>query len=404
MSTPSPVNPSAVFSRRYDLDWLRIFAFSLLIFYHIGVFFAYESWHARSIYRADFLEPYMSLSSPWRLPLLFFISGVAIRFLSDKLGALSFGGDRAWRLFPVIVFGMYVVVAPQSFVEVTRTDQFSGSFFEFYRLYAGEWGGPWNIHTPTWNHLWYVVYLFVYSLLLIPLLPVLKRLADSSAMSLLGRFFTRPIVGPVFLITLPVIPFLIYRFTLVPQFPTTHALFDDWANHAISLTFLLYGYLIAKNSDLWSAVYRALPLTGAVTVIAMAGLLYSYLDWDRAAANEAWLWTARIVRVVYPWTIILALCALANRFLDRDGPVRRYLTEAIFPYYILHQTITVVAGQWLTGMALGGLLEFVLVTVITIGGCMIGFEIIRRIPLLRPVLGLKTRPHRKTATRSQSAG
>ena len=86
---------------------------------------------------------------------------------------------------------------------------------------------------------------------------------------------------------------------------------------------------------------------------------------------------------------ILTLVGLARRFLNGDGPVRRYLTEAIFPYYILHQTITVVAGYTLTGFGLGVWAEFVLLVVITFAGCALGYELVRRIAVLRPVMGLK---------------
>jgi hypothetical protein len=403
MTDSQAVNPNAVFTRRHDLDWLRILAFGLLIFYHIGVFYESDGWHGASIYQRPELEPFMALSSPWRLPLLFFISGVAIRFLSDKIGNLRFGADRAWRLFPVIVFGMYVVVAPQTYVEVTRTGQFSGDFMAFYRLYAGEWASPWSVHTPTWNHLWYVVYLFVYSLLLVPLLPFLKWLADSSALAWLGRQFDRKLLGPLLIIALPVLPLLVYRFTLVPAFPVTHALSDDWANHAISFTFLIYGYLIAKNAAAWQAVYRALPVTGVLTLISMVTLFTAYLNWDVVQVDEGLLFAARVLRVVYSWTMILALAGLAHRFLDRDGPVRRYFTEAIFPYYILHQTITVVAGQWLTGFALGFWVEFGLLTAITLGGCAIGYELVRRVPPLRPVFGLKLSPRKRSSEMVQPA-
>ncbi|WP_420430366.1 acyltransferase family protein [Hyphobacterium sp.] len=404
MSAFGAVNPSAAFTRRHDLDWLRIIAFGLLIFYHIGVFYESDGWHAASVYQLPQLEPFMGLSNPWRLPLLFFISGVAIRFLSDKLGALRFGADRSWRLFPVILFGMYVVVAPQSYVEVTRTGQFSGNFMEFYRLYAGEWAGPWSIHTPTWNHLWYVVYLFVYSLLLVPFLPLLRRLADSRAMAWLGRQFNRKLPGSLLIIALPVLPLLFYRFTLVPAYPVTHALLDDWANHAISLTFLLYGFLIAKNAAAWQGVYRTLPLTGVLTLIAMASLFTAYLNWKAVQADEGLLLAARIARVVFAWTMILTLAGLAHRFLDRDGPIRRYFTEAIFPYYILHQTIIVVVGQWLTGFALGVGVEFGLLTLATVGGCAIGYELVRRIPPLRPVFGLKLAARRRTVSHARPAG
>lgn len=289
----------------------------------------------------------------------------------------------------MIVFGMYVVVAPQTYVEVTRTAQFSGSFLEFYRLYAGEWAGPWNVHTPTWNHLWYVVYLFVYSLLLVPLLPLLRWVADSPALAWLGRQFDRKLLGSLLMIALPAVPLLIYRFSLVPAFPVTHALFDDWANHAISLTFLIYGYMIAKNPAAWRGVYRALPLTGALTLISMVTLLTAYVNWEAVQADDSLLFAARVLRVVYSWTMILMLAGLAHRYLNRDGPVRRYFTAAIFPYYILHQTITVVAGQWITGFAIGFWPEFLLLTTITLGGCALGYEVIRRVPPLRPVFGLK---------------
>ena len=403
MSESGAVNPSAAFSRRHDLDWLRIIAFGLLIFYHIGVFYESDGWHGASVYQVPELEPFMRLSSPWRLPLLFFISGVAIRFLSDKIGALRFGADRAWRLFPVIVFGMYVVVAPQTYVEVTRTGQFSGDFFAFYRLYAGEWAGPWSMHTPTWNHLWYVVYLFVYSLLLVPLLPVLRRLADSGAMTWLGRQFDRNLLGSLLIIALPVLPLLVYRFTLVPAFPVTHALFDDWANHAISFTFLLYGFLIAKNAAAWRGLYRTLPLTGVLTLISMVTLFTAYVNWGVVQVDETMLFAARVMRVVYSWTMILTLAGLAHRFLNRDGPARRYFTEAIFPYYILHQTITVVAGQWLTGFALGFWVELGLLTAATLGGCAIGYELVRRVTVLRPVFGLKLSSRRAGRVRAQAA-
>lgn len=390
MTTPTSLqNPSGVFKRRYDLDWLRIGAFGLLIFYHIGMFFNSEGWHAKSSHANTVIEPMMWLSSPWRLPLLFFISGVAIRFLSDKLGSLKFAGDRTWRLFPVILFGMYVVVAPQTYVELLGSETIEPGFWAFYQRYAGEWGGPWSVHTPTWNHLWYVVYLFVYSLLLAPLFPLLRWIADSRVMQRVGGLFSLRTLGPILLIIIPALPFLLIRFTLSTQFDTTHALLDDWANHANSLTILLMGYVFAKNEGLWRAVDRALPWTATFTVASLVFLCTSYFNWEIASENQVWLWIARVDRILFAWTIIMALAGLARRYLNHDGPVRRYLSEAVFPFYILHQTITVTAGYWLGQMGLGVWTEFLLITAITIGGCAIGFEVVKRIPPLRPVMGLK---------------
>lgn len=175
----------------------------------------------------------------------------------------------------------------------------------------------------------------------------------------------------------------------MPEFPTTHALFDDWANHANSLSILLIGYVFAKNQRLWAAVDRALPWTATFTLASLAFLFTSYTNWEIASENEIWLWLARIDRILFAWTIILALAGLARRFMNQDGPVRRYLSEAVFPYYILHQTITVTAGYWIGQMGLGVWTEFVRLVAITFGGCALGFEVIKRIAPLRPVMGLK---------------
>jgi glucan biosynthesis protein C len=381
-------NPNAVFSRRHDLDWLRIIAFGLLIFYHIGMFYVSWGWHVESTYASEGPEPLMQLLNPWRLALLFFISGVAIRFLSDKIGSIKFAIDRSWRLFPVILFGMYVVVAPQSYFELRTEGVIEPGFGDFYRQYAGEFGGPWSIHTPTWNHLWYIVYLFIYCLLLAPLIPVMRWLSESPIGHAMARLWTGP-TATLALILVPVLPFWFYRATIDPMFPTTHALFDDWANHAHRITILLMGYFAAKSPRFWDAVRTGLPWVLGLTLILGAALTYVWGNWEVMSENPLVLWPARLARILFAWTAIVSLLGLAQRYLNGDGPVRRYLTEAIFPWYILHQTITVSVGYVLAPMALGVWTEFTLVTFATLGGCAVGFEIVRRIPILRPVMGLK---------------
>jgi glucan biosynthesis protein C len=63
--------------RRYDLDWVRIGAFMLLILYHVGMYYVDWDWHVKSPHASAAIEPLMMLTSPWRLSLLFLVSGVA---------------------------------------------------------------------------------------------------------------------------------------------------------------------------------------------------------------------------------------------------------------------------------------------------------------------------------------
>jgi len=151
-------------TRRYDLDWLRIIAFGFLIFYHIGMFYVSWGWHVKSVHAGSFAEPAMRLLNPWRLALLFFISGVALRFAFDKAASGSstttrFTAGRTWRLLLPILFGIHVIVAPQSWLQLLESGEIDLSFWGFYSEYLIGSTSKYSIIIPTWNHLWYVVYL-----------------------------------------------------------------------------------------------------------------------------------------------------------------------------------------------------------------------------------------------------
>ena len=120
--------------RRYDLDWLRIGAFLLLILYHIGMYYVTWDWHVKSPHASSAVEPLMLLTSPWRLSLLFLVSGVATGYLLERQGARGFLGRRSVRLLVPLVFGMLVIVPPQSYLEVVEKVQYAGSYGEFLRL------------------------------------------------------------------------------------------------------------------------------------------------------------------------------------------------------------------------------------------------------------------------------
>ena len=372
--------------RRYDLDWLRIIAFGLLIFYHIGMFYVSWGWHVKSVHASTWLEPAMRLLNPWRLSLLFFISGVAIRFAIDKARLGAFTWVRFWRLFLPLVFGMLIIVAPQSWIELLTKAETDKGFFEFYPDYIR---GGFSIVTPTWNHLWYVTYILVYTLLIIPLARPLAGFmngagARMTALILNGR------IGVIFVMLLPFLPHMIYKIYLDPYHPTTHDLINDWANHAHSFTIFLMGFLVAKDTAFWKAVNRALLWASVLTLALALWLSIIWYDWNAYIEAGHNLWPARTGRVLFAWLAILTLLGLSQKFLNQPSEALTYMTEAIFPWYILHQTLIVIAGYWLTRQGLSVSFEFILLVAVTLSGCFVLHEfIIRRLKLLRPLFGLK---------------
>lgn len=365
--------PNTPAQRRYDLDWLRVGALALLIAYHIGTFYVSWDWHIKSRFSSDAIEPLMRLVNPWRLPLLFLISGMALRFALEKVPAARLSWNRLYRLGLPLLFGFFVVCAPQSYFELLANGEIEPDYWAFYGQYL-DVDFEFSILTPSWNHLWYLVYLLVYTLLICACAGSLDRLA-SGLKSWNGAW-----QGPLLLLVPPAL-FVLADATLAERFPVTHALVDDWYTHGISLSAMLFGFTVARNTPFWSAISRGTGWAGAIG-IALATLLLLRSLPDAAVGP---------LRLIYGWCVMVLLLGLASRYLNRNSPALSYLSAAMLPYYVLHQTLTIVLGAWATNLRLPLWSEVWVVTIGTIMGCIAGYEIIRRVPPLRPLFGVPTR-------------
>jgi len=378
--------------RRHDLDWIRVGAFFLLILYHVGMFYVPWDWHVKSPRPVEWLEPVMQLTSPWRLTLLFLVSGAATRFMADKMSAGGLAGARTWRLLPPLVFAMFVIVPPQSYYEILeQAPQLAEPFWSFYGKYAtasGNWcDADGCLITPTWNHMWFVAYLLVYSLLLALAWKVarapLQRLGDRLGEGLKGWG----------LLLWPIVVLAAFRIVLMPLFEVTHALVDDWYNHAVSLSAFLFGFLTAKSLTLRDELVRL--RWPALTLALLAWAVFATYAWqyraDDAHPPEALRQLMRVVYAVDQWCAIAAILGFGAKHLTRGGPALTWLTLGVFPFYIVHQTVIVVVGHHLAKVGLNQALEAAILIAVTFGACLLTYEVVRRVAVLRPLFGLKYR-------------
>ena len=322
--------------RRYDLDWLRVFAFGVLIFYHVGLFYVTWDWYLKSRYSSVSHGTCYGADKSGRLALLFFISGVAVRFAIDKttLSEVPAGALHAACCSPGVRHGGDLCAANlcRTSLSWVRSSRASS---QFYRDYLGY--GEFTIVAPPWNHLWYVAYILVYTLITAACLPLL-RIATSALGEPFFRWLAR---GRAWrLLVVPAIPFAVYTMTLEPYFPTTLMLWGDWANIARTLTFFLFGFMAAKNEDFWNAIDGVLPASIILSLVLGGLLLTAFLNEFAVTADPRLFNAFLLLKVFYGWSIIVTLLGLARRFANRPSSALTYLTAAIFPYYILHQTIT----------------------------------------------------------------
>lgn len=392
--------------RRNDLDWIRVGAFLLLILYHVGMFYVPWDWHVKSGHQVDGLIPAMLLTNPWRLTLLFLVSGAATRFLFDGLerkggAAGRLAGSRTLRLLPPLVFAMFVIVPPQSYYEIVEAlrgyipgadpyhNAYTADFWVKYATASGNWcDADGCLTTPTWNHMWFVAYLLAYSLVLAGLLGMtrggLKHLENGLDRILSGWG----------LLVWPILFLAGVRWWLAPLFPVTHALTDDWYNHALSFSAFLFGFLIARSETLKQGFIRVRAPALILGLIGWAGwtaYVLSFPETSAAIPGDALRRAMRVVYAVQQWGFIAAILGYGARYLTVGGPLLRYLTIGVFPFYIAHQTIIVVAGHHLAKLGLPLVVEAGLIIAITVAGCWLTYELARRIGWFGLVLGVRPR-------------
>ena len=385
--------------RRHDLDWVRVCAFGLLVLYHVGMYYVSWDWHVKSPLAGTALEPFMLLTSPWRMPLLFVISGVATAFLLGKAreGGGRFLGPRTWRLLLPLLFGMYVVVPPQVYYELI--EKVPSGYHAGYTAFMGTYlrGGDFHcvapgdcVDAPTWNHLWFLAYLVAYTLVLWLLLRWLPKPVQA-----IGEWCGRRLSG-IGALLWPVAWLALARLLLVNRFESTHDLFNDWYNHAQYLPLFLLGYFIAFRNGFWEALQRQRwpALVAAMTsYVALVGVWYFAGYTDDSPPSEALRMALRVTWAVDQWCAIAAVFGFAYRFRNADSAALRYLTPAVFPVYILHQTVIVALAHNAKPLALPPLLEGPLLVLLTFAMCFGGYELIRRVRVLRPLFGLKAMSH-----------
>lgn len=368
-------------ARRHDLDWLRVLVFGLLIFYHIGMLYvANWGFHYKSQYLSQPLEGLMLAVNQWRMPLLWVISGISIRFVLQKMSAFRFLTARSLRLLLPLLFGILVIVPPQLFVEMSGKGELHMSYWQFYQIFFDLDNPIFDNYKPgvlphiDVNHLWYLRELWTFSLITLCLSPLLNsRFVQSGVEWFAGK------AGFFGLYFLPMLILTMVEFALP----------DD--RGASGFTFLLFGYLIGWNATLWEQIKRYRKVFLSIALISYISILFAYfIVWLNPELKALWWakWMA-LIAIFNAWSGVLALLGYAAVYLNKPSKQLAYLNDAVLPYYIVHQSIIVVLAFVLAPYQLGPVLEPMLVIAGTFAGCILGYEIIRRVSLLRPLFGLK---------------
>lgn len=377
--------------RQFFLDWLRIAAFALLVLYHVGMYYVSWDWHVKSPQASTWLEPLMRLSNPWRMSLLFLLSGAATAWMLQRRQGTGLLRERSLRLLLPLLAGMALIVPPQPYFEVVQKAGYAGSYLDFLALYFSAYGGFCRgsdcLVLPTWNHLWFLPYLWCYTALLLLLHRVLPAPWCRAALLRVGAL-------PAWqLWWLPIVALALIRLTLLSRFGSTHALVDDWFNHASYGLLFLIGVVLAAQPQLFT---RLQPLRWPALALALVCWLAigAYVEHvaPLGAVPEGLRALQRVAHATLQWSAIVAVLGFAQRHLNRDHRWRAPLTQGVFPVYLVHQTVIIVLAMGLAPLGLAAGVEGPLLVLLSFALSLTFWWVARFSGPLRPWFGLPPRP------------
>lgn len=344
-------------TRRYDIDWLRVIAIGLLLVYHVAI--AFQPWGIMIGFITN-KEPWLSLWIPmamlnvWRIPFLFFVSGMGVYFSLQRRNWKEFLEERAWRILLPYVFGMFCIFP------------LSVMLWQHYNTW------PLNYDYNA-GHLWFLGNIFVYVLALTPLFYYLKHNEQGRVVKFLRSMLRTPLgIIPI------VVAFVAEVMIMKPNPYELYAM--TWHGFVLGLLAFLFGYCFVITGDVfWKMIqrWRWMFVFLAASMFVVRLLMFQLRAPGYLIVIESQCW-------------ILSVLAFGSMYLNHGGKWLSYLSQATYPVYIMHMIFMFIASMLIFPLELAVEFKFVFVLLFTVVGCLVFYEfVIRRINWLRPLFGVK---------------
>jgi glucan biosynthesis protein C len=344
--------------RRYDVDWLRVGALGLLIVYHVVISFqpwAFTIFFIQNKESMEGLWPFMSMVNVWRIPILFLVSGMGVRFAMERRNWKQLLKDRATRILLPLVFGTFFICPISA-------------------LFALDHYGQELEYLPNVGHLWFLGNIFLYVLLLLPLFVYLRKNPDGSFFRFVSRLLRRP-----FAIALAAVPLMAETWIVDPQ------IFVLYANTAhgfwLGMLCFLTGFIfVSLGAVFWQAAERVRHLS-----LALAFTLYLGRIGLFGAAGEI-----NVLLAVESMAWMIALLGYGSRHLDKPSRALAYCSKAVYPVYIVHMPVQFSLSYLVIPLALSPPVKLLLILAGTLAVSLAVYELlIKRARWIRPLFEMK---------------
>lgn len=373
-------------TRLYYLDWLRVLAVLGVFLFHAVHPFDLTDWHIKNAEQSAVITAILVFMFPWGMPFFFLLAGAGSWFALRQRTAGAFARERFTRLLLPFIAGALSLMPVMLYFEwrhKLQTGELTGTFVEFVlNRNVG--------FTPIWfgalgYHLWFLGFLFSFSILCLPLLVWFKGATGQRLTTRLGRFCERR--GALLLVFIPLAS---VRLTLQPFFPQEH----NWADFFVQMAFFLLGYLLFSQPAFLNAVrrdgwiYLGVGVLAALVGMTMAALIETIdIQAPPRTPLDSLFW---ILVSLDSWCWTLVCLGLGMRYLDYTNRYLDYGREALLPFFVFHQPVIIVLAYYAVQWPVSLVIKLLFVVIGAFGLTLSLYEfVIRRLALLRLIFGMK---------------
>jgi hypothetical protein len=374
------------------LDWLRFLVVLSLAPFHASISFTGMGWvhvydkPVRDVLLAGgtpsnlgprVLSVFTVFMDNWFMNLLFLVSGIGAAISLRKRTGAQFLGERCNRLLLPFLICTPLVISVQSWLGALSFGKFSGSFLAFFPLFF-------RSGNLTWAHLWFLLYLFVFSALSLPLFLAVQRKGQASRILTVARRF-----AGMPMILLPALWTCLLEALFRPGWPGYQNLVNDWAVFTLNLSFFLAGYIAGTLPELLQAIEKhrvaALILGLGAFFLRMATYGVVAVPDGYSAANII----AQAFRGIAAYGLVMAALGFGQRYLNGQGKLLGIARDLSFPLYILHYAPLTAATYLLLNSGLSIWTRWTLAVAASWSFVAIFTFLARFIPVIRDFFGIR---------------
>ena len=358
-ATTQPERSSGKSVRLHYLDWLRVLAIlGVFLFHAVHPFDAFD-WEIKNAEQSLVATLFIVVLAPWGMPFFYLIAGTGSWFALRRRTGRQYTIERVNRLLIPFIIGSILLPPIQAYVEFIHKGLYEGSFLAFLPIFFDERVGPdrhelfsaplstyLELLQPkvfgNWGyHLWFLGFLFCFSCIALPFFFWLKRDTGGRFITWLGRMSEKR--GGILLF---IFPLLLIQLTLRPVYPDLR----DWADFIYYLVFFACGYILFADERFKQAIQRDWRLALTIGIISTLSFVVTFgyafaadvVDEIISPTNPLFYsgWGAYAVS---NWCMVIFILYAGMRFLDFRNKWLAYGQEAVMPFYLLHQPVTVVS-------------------------------------------------------------